>query len=881
MMTCRVCQCVESDSRGDAALGFLDISPPCSEIVGNDDDRDSDSLKDQKEGIKSCRKESGVTEFISPTGEIFICNIDLEAGSNHHEDKLIDLGCSCKNDLSVAHYACALKWFVSYGSTVCEICGSVAVNVRPSDFEKVVASLKDYEKLMEKTVSGEPTSAYVGTGSSVDPDALAGVRRQRLSEIALWFNIHISKDNSVSYNNSTTVSQVIEQSSTDPLEAVATNENAATKWAVEITGVLVATGLLTVTLAWLIAPRVGKSTAKFGLHILLGGVCALTVVIFLRFFVLTRIKYGPARYWAILFVFWFLAEIDNSNRASNLDLVKEKDKMILHMETDADTKNLVNATQNQQLDRVMPTLRLEFYSTICYFSSKQQKYKKQLKSRNSAASFESVSLVLMAEEKKKDQFDVESASLLVKELRSTFASGKTKSYEWRVSQLKSIVKMMEENESQITDALTKDLSKPRFESFVAEISMTKTSSKLCLKELKHWMKPEKVKTQLTTYPSSAEIVSEPLGAVLIISAWNYPILLSLDPVIGAIAAGNTVVLKPSEIAPASSALLAKLVGEYLDSSAIRVIEGSIPETSALLEQKWDKIFYTGNGQVGRVVMTAAAKHLTPVVLELGGKSPVVVDSNINLKVAVRRIVYGKWACNNGQACIAPDYIITTKAFAPTLIDALRCVIEEFYGKDPFNSNEISRVVNSNHFARLTKLLDEDNVSDKIVYGGQRDKASLKIAPTILLDVPEDSLIMQEEIFGPLLPILTVDNIEESFDLIQSKSKPLAAYLFTTDKELEKKFVSTISSGGMVVNDTVIHLTNHTLPFGGVGESGIGSYHGKFSFDAFTHKKAVMYRGFGGDASARYPPYTPKKQKLLTALLKGDIIGAILVLLGWV
>ncbi|PIA47462.1 hypothetical protein AQUCO_01400246v1 [Aquilegia coerulea] len=307
LTTCRVCQCVESDSRGDAALGFLDISLPCLEIVSNnDDDGNFESLKDQKDVIRSCRKESGVTEFISPTGEIFICNIDLEAGSNHNEDKLIDLGCSCKSDLALAHYACALKWFVSYGSTVCEICGSVAVNVRPTDFEKVVTSLKDYEKLMEKTVSGEPTSAYVRTGSSVDPDALAGVRRQRLSEIALWFNIHMSKDNNVSDNNSTAVLQVIEQSSSNPLEEVATNENAATKWAVEITGVLVATGLLTVTLAWLIAPRVGKGTAKFGLHILLGGVCALTVVIFLRFFVLTRIKYGPARYWAILFVFWFL-----------------------------------------------------------------------------------------------------------------------------------------------------------------------------------------------------------------------------------------------------------------------------------------------------------------------------------------------------------------------------------------------------------------------------------------------------------------------------------------------------------------------------------------------------------------------------------------------
>nr|DAD39733.1 TPA_asm: hypothetical protein HUJ06_014056 [Nelumbo nucifera] len=488
--------------------------------------------------------------------------------------------------------------------------------------------------------------------------------------------------------------------------------------------------------------------------------------------------------------------------------------------------------------------------------------------------------IMEDEMKKMERFDSDSAASLLKELRGTFASGKTKSYEWRVQQLKNMIKMIDDNERAIMEALQQDLAKPRFESFVSEISLTKAACNHALKELKHWMKPEKAKTAITTFPSSAEIVSEPFGIVLIISAWNYPFLLSLDPVVGAIAAGNSVVLKPSEISPATSSLLAKLLEDYLDSSAVRVVEGAVAETTALLEQKWDKILYTGNGKVGRIVMAAAAKHLTPVILELGGKSPVVVDSNVNLKVSARRIAAGKWGCNNGQACIAPDYIITTKAYAPTLIDGLKNILEEFFGKDPLESKDLSRIVNSNHFSRLAKLLDEDKVSGKIVHGGQRDETRLMIAPTILLDVPEDSLIMNEEIFGPLLPIITVDKVEDSFDIIKSRSKPLAAYLFTSSKKLEKEFVENISAGGMLINDTVVHLTNPSLPFGGVGESGIGSYHGKFSFDAFSHKKAVLYRSLYGDAPVRYPPYTPGKLRILRAILDGSIIGAILALIGF-
>ncbi|XWS21646.1 hypothetical protein CRYUN_Cryun30bG0072200 [Craigia yunnanensis] len=482
---------------------------------------------------------------------------------------------------------------------------------------------------------------------------------------------------------------------------------------------------------------------------------------------------------------------------------------------------------------------------------------------------------------KKAVFDMESAKELVKELRASFVAGKTKSYEWRRTQLNSMLKMMEENEPQIVAALRDDLSKPELESSIYEIAMLKNSCRLALKEMKQWMMPEKAKTSLTTFPSSAEIVSEPLGVVLVISAWNYPFLLSLDPVVGAIAAGNAIVLKPSEIAPATSSLLAKLVADYLDSSCIKVVEGAVPETSALLEQKWDKILYTGNGRVARIVMAAAAKHLTPVVLELGGKSPVIVDSGINLQVATRRTIAGKWGCNNGQACISPDYIITTNDYALKLVDSFKCELERFYGKNPLESKDLSRIVNSNHFARLSKLLDEDKVSSKIVHGGERDKTNLKIAPTILLDVPQDSLIMNEEIFGPLLPIILVDKVEDSFDVINSSgTKPLAAYLFTNNKKLKEKFVATVSAGGLVVNDTTVHLAEHTLPFGGVGDSGMGAYHGKFSFDAFSHKKAVLYRGFAGDAFVRYPPYTKGKLRLLQALLGGSILGIIRALLGW-
>nr|Q8VXQ2.1 RecName: Full=Aldehyde dehydrogenase; AltName: Full=Cp-ALDH [Craterostigma plantagineum]CAC84900.1 aldehyde dehydrogenase [Craterostigma plantagineum] len=465
-------------------------------------------------------------------------------------------------------------------------------------------------------------------------------------------------------------------------------------------------------------------------------------------------------------------------------------------------------------------------------------------------------------------------------LRRTYISGKTKSYEWRVSQLKALLKITTHHDKEVVEALRADLKKPEHEAYVHEIFMVSNACKSALKELHQWMKPQKVKTSLATYPSSAEIVSEPLGVVLVITAWNYPFLLALDPMIGAIAAGNCVVLKPSEIAPATSALLAKLLNQYVDTSAIRVVEGAVPEMQALLDQRWDKIFYTGSSKVGQIVLSSAAKHLTPVVLELGGKCPTVVDANIDLKVAARRIISWKWSGNSGQTCISPDYIITTEENAPKLVDAIKCELESFYGKDPLKSQDMSSIINERQFERMTGLLDDKKVSDKIVYGGQSDKSNLKIAPTILLDVSEDSSVMSEEIFGPLLPIITVGKIEECYKIIASKPKPLAAYLFTNDKKRTEEFVSNVSAGGITINDIALHFLEPRLPFGGVGESGMGSYHGKFSFDAFSHKKSVLKRSFGGEVAARYPPYAPWKLHFMEAILQGDIFGLLKAWLGW-
>ncbi|KAG0556688.1 hypothetical protein KC19_11G071900 [Ceratodon purpureus] len=357
-----------------------------------------------------------------------------------------------------------------------------------------------------------------------------------------------------------------------------------------------------------------------------------------------------------------------------------------------------------------------------------------------------------------DHQDVEAGhgvGKLMVEVRAAYKSGRTRTPAWRVEQLNGIVRMLGECEGEILEALFADLGKPAHEAYVAEISLVRSSCKLAIKELKKWMTPVKVSGSVTSFPSSAAVVSEPLGVTLVISAWNFPFLLSVDPMIGAISAGCAMVLKPSEVAPATSALLAKLVPLYLDSSMIRVVEGGVEETTALLEQKWDKIFYTGSAKVGRIVMAAAAKHLTPVTLELGGKCPAYFDRSADLKVGLRRIAQGKWGNNNGQACISPDYILVDESIASELVDALKDIIEKFYGKDPKMSKDLARVVNASHYSRLTNLLDDPRVSSKIVHGGERDESNLYIAPTLVYDVPLETPLMLEEIFGPILPIMKV------------------------------------------------------------------------------------------------------------------------------
>ncbi|XP_073385182.1 aldehyde dehydrogenase family 3 member H1 isoform X2 [Physcomitrium patens] len=448
---------------------------------------------------------------------------------------------------------------------------------------------------------------------------------------------------------------------------------------------------------------------------------------------------------------------------------------------------------------------------------------------------------------------------LVAEVREAYMTMRTKPAEWRVQQLKGLLRMVIESESEIVEALYADLGKPAHESYMSEISLVKSSCKLAIKELKKWMAPQRVSGSMITFPSSASIVAEPLGVTLVISAWNFPFLLSVDPLIGAISAGCAVVLKPSEVVYATPALLAKLIPLYMDNSVIRVVEG--------------------NPKVGRIVMAAASKHLTPVTLELGGKCPVYFDRSANLKVGLRRIAQGKWGNNNGQACISPDYILVDESIASELVDNLKEIIETFYGKNPISSTNLSRIVNTKHYLRLISFLEDPQICSKIVHGGERDEKKLYIAPTLVCDALMDSFLMSEEIFGPILPIIKVQGEQEAIDIINARPKPLAAYVFTTNKAVEERMVKNVSSGGMVVNDTVMHFVNPGLPFGGVGESGMGSYHGKFSFDAFSHKKAVLYRTSLGDFPARYPPFTTKKQNFLRCVLDGDYIGAILSLTG--
>ncbi|MDF6020402.1 aldehyde dehydrogenase family protein [Streptomyces sp. JH34] len=423
---------------------------------------------------------------------------------------------------------------------------------------------------------------------------------------------------------------------------------------------------------------------------------------------------------------------------------------------------------------------------------------------------------------------------VVARLRATFRTGRTKDLAWRTTQLTRLRALLTERGDELAEALRADLGKSRKEAYRTEIDFTIREIDHTLERLEGWLEPEPAPVPAVLGGATAHTVQDPLGVVLVIAPWNYPVQLLLAPVVGALAAGNTVVAKPSELAAATSAAVARLVPLYLDTDAVAVVEGAVPETTALLAERFDHIFYTGNGTVGRIVMTAAAKHLTPVTLELGGKSPVFVDRDTDLKTVAARLASGKFL-NAGQTCVAPDYVLTDPETAPALADALAAAVEGLFGEDASTSPEYGRIVNERHFDRLVGLLD----SGRTVTGGAHDREGKYIAPTVLADVSPDSPVMGEEIFGPVLPILTVDGLDEAIGFINDRDKPLALYAFTQDPAVRERLLTETSSGGVGMGLPLAHLTVSDLPFGGVGESGMGNYHGRYSLETFSHRKAVL------------------------------------------
>lgn len=445
---------------------------------------------------------------------------------------------------------------------------------------------------------------------------------------------------------------------------------------------------------------------------------------------------------------------------------------------------------------------------------------------------------------------------LVQKQRDFFLTGKTRDLKFRKQALTKLLNLISGNQPAILKALREDLGKPELEAYSTEIAYVLEDVKHVLKSFQEWAEPQRVSTPLVLQPATSELHSEPFGTTLIIAPWNYPFQLVVSPLIGAIAAGNTAVLKPSEATPATQALLQKLIGETYEDEYIACVGGGLEESQALLEQHFDFIFFTGSPRVGQIVMEKAAKNLTPVCLELGGKSPCIVDKNVDLKVAARRVVWGKFM-NAGQTCVAPDYLLIHKEIYTDFVNSLKTAIKEFYGDDPLKSDSYARIVNKGHFKRLVGFLKGGNVS-----GGRHDESQLYIEPTLIEDIDLQHPLMKEEIFGPILPLIKYSETEEALRTIRQQTKPLAFYVFTKNKKLQNTILEQMPFGGACVNDCVVHLANPNLPFGGIGTSGMGMYHGKYSFEAFSHKKSVLRKPFALDATMRYAPYTQAKLKLI-------------------
>jgi aldehyde dehydrogenase (NAD+) len=449
----------------------------------------------------------------------------------------------------------------------------------------------------------------------------------------------------------------------------------------------------------------------------------------------------------------------------------------------------------------------------------------------------------------------------IEAIRKSFRERRTRPYVWRIAQLRQLKSFLVERKQEICDALWEDLRKGSFEADITEQGIVIGEIDHALPLLQDWMRSEAVSTPLIDLPGNSEIRREPYGVVLIIGAWNYPINLLLAPLVGAISGGNAVVLKPSELAPATSAVIAKWIPKYLDPEAIIVIEAGVKETDELLNIQFDSIFFTGSGTVGKIIMSKAAAHLTPVTLELGGKSPAIVMDDSSIKVAAKRIAWGKFM-NAGQTCIAPDYVLVHSSVEEEFVSELKNSIDSFYGKNPKLSPDYCRIVNDRNFERLVKLLNDGSPA----CGGESDRTERYIAPTILRNVAPTSAAMQEEIFGPILPVLPIPSLEVAIDFINARPKPLALYLFTKSSEAKEKIIEETSSGGVCINDVVMHMPSPSLPFGGVGASGMGHYHGKRSFDTFTHQKGVMSKSTWPDIAIRYAPYTETKRKWVQRLM---------------
>ncbi|MFS0657883.1 aldehyde dehydrogenase [Niallia alba] len=447
--------------------------------------------------------------------------------------------------------------------------------------------------------------------------------------------------------------------------------------------------------------------------------------------------------------------------------------------------------------------------------------------------------------------------------KSFFSTQATLPLAFRIEQLEKLRNAIVEKEQILLKALQKDLGKHPFESYASEIGFVLQSIRHTIKHLKKWMKPKKVRSTWSLFPSKGEILNEPYGTVLIIGPFNYPFQLLIEPLIGAIAAGNCAILKPSELVPTVSAVVTEMINTTFEPAYISSVEGGVETNQALIHANFDYIFFTGSTKVGKIVMEAAAQHLTPVTLELGGKSPVIIDETANLTIAAKRIIWGK-TLNAGQTCVAPDYIMVHESVKESFIVEMKKTLVNYFGETIEDKEDFGRIVSERHFLRLREMLEVDRKA--ILFGGKSNRDTRFIEPTIL-DAAWDSATMQEEIFGPILPILTYKELEEAIESIRKLDKPLALYLFTNNKETETKVLRAISSGGVCINDVLTHIVPPNLPFGGVGASGMGAYHGEYSFTTFSHQKSILRKSTRVDIPILYPPYTEKKEKMIRKVLK--------------